>query len=196
MKDYENFVPENYNVSEKTLNGIVYNIFGLFMPAVCVLLFGYIYYLVWGNPFQNLVFDFSKINTFDFFVGLFGSAFLCFCIMICNSMLKGIFWSKYTDVRINMQIKSFAFRFCFLKNVIKKSNFIFGLFMPTIILGIIPTIFGIIIGSIIITFLGTMVTSLGACYIYILLLLRNAKKSDFIKEMDQKFGYIIYSPKI
>jgi hypothetical protein len=109
-------------------------------------------------------------------------------------MIHGIVWSKYTETNIHVILK-LIIRFCHCNNVIKIKNYIVGLIMPTIILGIIPTLAGIIMGNILILAFGLLMIVTGTDDFYVIWLLRKQNKNNFIKDIDNRIGFITYKLK-
>jgi hypothetical protein len=190
MKDYESFVPDNYLPKEKVLNGILVNVFCVLIFIISILLFGFIYHQLWGLKFQwppnhNAVYN---IWTYIYIAILLGSG-------IVHEAIHGMVWSKYTDVRINVIVKS-LFRLCHCENVIKVKNYIIGLIMPMLILGFIPTLIGLCFGNIIVFLFGFIMIMAGIDDIYVLFLLKKTKKAEWVKDISGKVGFIVYSQKV
>jgi hypothetical protein len=191
MKDFENFSPENYEQIEKIPNGILANVSGVLLLIVLVPLFGVLYYKIWGD--FGIVFNFNMpimVRIFNFIVLI--SIFFAFLFL--HETIHGIFWSKYTDVKIGIILKS-LYRFLYCNEPIKTGHYTNGLIMPSIILGIIPLIIGMIFGSIFVYGFGLLFIIVGADDFYIIYLLRKEGGKCFVRDMDKKIGIIIYKPK-
>jgi hypothetical protein len=183
MKDYEGFLVENYQKEERTVNGIWANVVGLIISLISIGIFGFIYYKVWGNFFTRPI---CIIDLILYVLVLTG-------FLLVHELLHGIIWSKYTDVKIGVILK-LIFRCCYCEKVLRIKNYIFGLIMPTIILGIIPTLGGLLLGNIVIFTFGLIFIVGGADDILVIYLLRKADRNNFIKDDDSKIGFIVYSP--
>jgi hypothetical protein len=193
--EIQNIFPyENYQQREMKLNGFICNILGLVMILVLASVFGFIFYQIWGTLGIQFVskFGIQFIYYFAFNFLIYLSAFLAF--VLANEFMAGIYWSKYTEVKIKVTIKS-LFRFCYCKEPIKIKNYIIGLIIPIIILGIIPLIMGMIYGNILVLGFGIIFISNGAGAIMIMYLLRKEDKNNWIKDMDSTIGLIIFNPR-
>ena len=109
-------------------------------------------------------------------------------------MIHGMIWSKYTDVKVKVILKS-LFRACYCEKEIKKHHYIVGLLLPTLILGLIPVLFGIFSGSLLSLVFGIVMITGGGDDFYELFLLKKAKNTDWIKNIDSKIGFILYRSK-
>ena len=184
MKDYDEFSIENYQEKENIIKGISANIFSLLISIAIIVLLGFVYYKIWGYFIHQPIF---RIDILLFIIIWIGFIFV-------HEMIHGIFWSKYTEVKINVVLKM-IWRFCHCDNVIKIKNYIIGLIMPTIILGIIPALVGIIFGNIFIFTFGLLMIVTGTDDFYTVYLLRKENKEAFMKDICSKIGFIIYTKK-
>jgi hypothetical protein len=188
MKDFENFSPENYEQIEKMPNGIFVNILGILFLITLGPLLGLLYYKIWGS--FGIEFNFNLPIMAKVFNGIVAASIL-FGFVLLHEMIHGIYWSKYTDVKIGVILKS-IFRFSYCNEPIKMGHYINGLIMPSIILGIIPLIIGMIFGSIFVYGFGLIFIIAGVDDFYIIYQLRKEDGKCFIRDMDKKIGIIIY----
>jgi hypothetical protein len=188
MKDYIDFSIQNYQESEITLDGVTAIIYSLLFSCVFITLMGFAYYNIWGGLWQLFYF----LNNWSILFIIFYIAGIVFVI----EMIKGIYWSKFTDVKITVILSLTSIsRFCHCDNVIKIKNYIFGLIMPIIILSIIPTLIGIIFGNDITFLLGLFNFLACSDLLYFIWLLRKINKNNFIKDINNKIGFITYGDK-
>ena len=196
MKDYNNFSPENYKANDKLLNGLWGNLIELALFAIFAAIVSFIYYTLWGNPFQGATFNQGIIEILKGVCVGFAFAVIMAGLYVAHEMLHGIIWSRYTDVKISLTMTMSIGRLCYCEKPIMLKNYIFGLLLPTIILGLIPTVIGIVTGMLLITCFGAAILAANSGgHLYILFLLKNTKDTDFIQDMDSKIGFTIYSPK-
>lgn len=132
---------EGYEQEDLTI-GIVYaNVMAIVLCLPIVIAFSVAYQLVnagkemtWSSPFEGL------------FVLL---AF--FVLIVVHELIHGITWAYYAPS--HWKSVSFGFMvqyltpYCTCNEPLKKNQYIIGALMPTIILGILPAIVSIIIGS-------------------------------------------------
>jgi hypothetical protein len=190
MESNNEFLPENYQQKEIKLNGIIGNILAFVVIIILAPLFGFIYYQIWGSFGLQPVYVTVMQRIINALVYL--SIYTAF--LITYEMIHGIYWSKYTEVKIKLLIK-LLWRGCYCKEPIKIKNYIMGLIMPIIILGIIPLIIGLVIGNIIISGFGLLFTGLGSDDFLAMYLLRKEDRKNWVKDMDNTIGFIVYSPK-
>jgi hypothetical protein len=191
MKDFENFSLENYEQIEKVPNGVLINILGLLLLIILGPSFVFLYYKIWGN--FGIVFNYNipiMIKVFNAIVSIsILSGFL-----ILHETIHGIFWSKYTDVKVGVILKS-LFRFFYCNKPIRIGHYINGLIIPSIILGIIPLIIGMFFGNMFVYGFGLLFIIAGSDDFYIIYQLRRYDRKCFISDIDKKIGIIIYQLK-
>jgi hypothetical protein len=189
MENHIEFLPEKYQPREIKQNGIIVNIFGVVVFIVLGSLFGFIYYQIWGTfglqlGYVPLIRRITNALVFLSIVAAFSLA---------HEMIHGMYWSKYTEVKISVII-NLIFRGCYCKEPIIIKKFIMGLIMPTIILGVIPFIIGMVIGNILLFGFGILFIVVGSDDFLIMYLLRKEDKKNWVKDMDNTIGIIVYSP--
>jgi hypothetical protein len=189
MENYkEEFLPENYQQNEIKPNGIFANILCLVILIVLAPLMGFIYFKAWGTL------GFQVVNI-PIMQRIFNSVIIISILivfLIIREIIQGMYWSKYTEVKIKVILK-LLFRICYCKEPIKIKTYIKGLIMPTIILGVIPLIIGMFFGNIIVLGFGVLFIAAGSGDFLVMYLLRKENKENWIKDMDTTIGCIIYS---
>jgi hypothetical protein len=191
MKDFENFSLVNNEQIEKIPNGIFVNVLGLLLFIILGALFGLLYYTIWGD--FGIVFNHNIPIMVRIFSGIVTVSILLGFLLL-HEVIHGIFWSKYTDVKVGIILNS-VYRFFYCNEPIKVGHYITGLIMPSIILGIIPLIIGLIFGSIFVYGFGLLFIVAGADDFYIIYQLKKEDRKCFIRDMDKEIGIIIYKHK-
>jgi hypothetical protein len=189
MENYNKFLPEDYQQNEIKPNGIVANILGFVIFIILAPLFGFIYYQIWGT----FGFEFVDIPVMQRIINSLIVISILVAFLLVHEMIHGIYWSKYTDAKINVILKS-LYRVCYCDEPIKIKNYIIGLIMPAVILGMIPLIIGMIIGNIIVFGFGILFIVVGADDFMVIYLLRKENKNNWVKDMDKTIGFIVYIP--
>ena len=190
---------ENYHQNEIKFNGIAGNIIALVLMILFGVLFGFIFYQIWGTFGINISFDgfqFSIYIIYYFVLYFLVLSLMFFAFLLSNELLIGLYWSKYTEVKIKVLFKQSFFRFCYCKEPIMIKKYVTGYIIPAIIFGIIPIILGMIYGKLFIMIFGIMfISNNGTEPIMLMYLLRKINKTHFIKNMDSAIGIILFSPK-
>jgi hypothetical protein len=192
MKDYEEFLPENYRSNEKMVNGVWANIFGSLLLMILGVVLGFVYYKIRGKFITPPPYTFS-FSPARIIYGII-TIIILFAFLLIHEMIHAIVWSKFTKVNVNIKLKSLC-RFFVCEEAIKMNHYIIGLIMPTIILGIIPLLIGICLGNIIIYMFGILFIASGADDFLFIRLLMKENKTSWIKDMGSKVGIIVFSPK-
>ena len=122
-------------------------------------------------PIMYLIFKFYvKLYSIDDFIDfvLDIKKFMFFIItsmvfIVIHELLHGLTWSLFTENGFKDVAFGFMWKYltpyCSCKVPMKKGQYVLGLLMPLIILGIVPTIIGLAMGSV-------FLTALGAFYIF------------------------------
>jgi hypothetical protein len=190
MEKYNQFLPENYQQNEIKPNGIIANILAVVILVILVPLLGFFYYRIWGT----FGVQFIDIPIMQRIANSLIIISILFAFLLVHEMIHGIYWSKYTEVKINVILRS-LYRGCYCKEPIKIKTYIIGLIMPMLILGIIPLIIGILVGNIIVFGFGILFIAVGADDFLAMYLLRKEDKGNWVKDMDTTIGFIVYTPK-
>lgn len=142
-----------------------------------LLIIGYgLFYLIHHS------FRFSAIN-------MMVDLILFLVLIVVHELIHGISWSIFTpnhfkDIEFGVLMSSLT-PYCACLVPLDKKHYIFGTAMPLIVLGIIPMIVGIIIGSLSMLFLGILMTvSAGGDILIIRNLLQYKTNADDIVYMD------------
>lgn len=185
---------EEYKKENLTVNLIWANIFGLLIVIPILLLFGLPYFLIWTSQFQPgnlrmLIPDFIVGQTVIIFVLLLGG-------IVLHELIHGITWSRFTEkgfksIRFGVLWKMLT-PYCHCKEPLKVNQYILGAIMPSIILGIIPSVIAILIGNFGLLIFGVFFTMAAAGDFLIINLLRKENKDDLVLDHPSEAGCYIY----
>jgi hypothetical protein len=186
---------EKYVKEKKNINMRWANCFAILVLILAVVVFGVPYYLIWGSggaltdPLmltQNIVITTISIIVM-FLVGIVihelihGLTFAIFAKNGFKSIKFGVLWKMLTP-------------YCHCSEPLKRNHYIVGLMMPTLLLGIIPAILSIIIGSTILLIFGILLISGGAGDLLLILSLRKEQKDILVEDDPSAVGYFVYKP--
>lgn len=191
------FSENNYEKVLKTINIEQANRLGLLLMIPVFVIFTTIHIFLWKNSMLNYFhedFTFVKILKdgllflIAFFIGIalheliHGISFALFAKGGFKSVSFGILWHYLTP-------------YCHCKEPLKIRHYIFGALTPSIILGLIPAIAGLIIGKYLITFFGIVfiVASIGD--FMIVHLLWNEKSDDYAQDHISEAGCHVFRKK-
>lgn len=185
---------EEYKKENLTVNLIWANIFGLLIVIPILLLFGLPYFLIWTSQFQPgnlrmLIPDFIVGQTVIIFVLVLGG-------IVLHELIHGITWSRFTEkgfksIRFGVLWKMLT-PYCHCKEPLKVNQYILGAIMPSIILGIIPSVIAILIGNFGLLIFGIFFTMAAAGDFLIINLLRKENKDDLVLDHPSEAGCYIY----
>ena len=199
MENYTSVSLENYRQREIKVRGLAVNILGFAILLVLMPLFGFIFYQVWGSlgslSALDMRLEMPSISQMVYIIysSLLG-IFIIFAVLLTYEIITGIYWSKYTEVKLKVTYGASCFRFCHCKEVIKIKPYIVGKIIPVIIIGVIPSIAGIIFGYIFVSMFGVLFIANGTDAFLTMYQLRKEGKNSWVRDMDTTIGYIVYSP--
>ena len=165
---------KDYQKEKLTINLYWANIFSFLILVPIVLIFGLPYYLLWIDDidafFSLWKDEISSIGFLGFFlVTIFG--------VIIHELIHGLTWSRYADsgfksIKFGVLWKMLT-PYCHCKEPLRVKHYVMGAIAPAIILGFIPSVISIIIGSFGLLIFGLVFTVVAAGDFLIINLLRN-----------------------
>lgn len=136
----ERLSQEGYKKTDLTISIVKANLF-VFLLAIPVVAIGVLLF-AWKNPISLLMP--SPQGSLLFFV-------LFFVLVVVHELIHGLTWSLYAehhfkDIEFGF-MKEYLTPYCTCTTPLLKSHYIMGALMPCIVLGILPTVIGILLGS-------------------------------------------------
>jgi len=191
-------LPEDYKKEKLTINLVWANIIGIFILFPIGLVFGLPYYLIWKNDFtlQNFNHFMDQITP----ANLFGGFLVYFLVLIAGTILHelihGITWSRYTDkgfksIKFGILWKMLT-PYCHCEEPLTVRQYMIGGIMPAIILGIIPALVSIAIGSPGLLVFGIFFTMAAGGDFMIINLLRKENRNNLVEDHPSEAGCFIY----
>ena len=151
----ERFSQTGYKKTDLTISIVKANLFVFLLAipvvAISVLLFA------WRNPISLLT---PTPHGSLLFIVLF------FVLIVAHELIHGLTWSIYAehhfkDIEFGF-MKEYLTPYCTCTTPLLKSHYVLGALMPCIVLGIIPTAIGILLGSHLLFWIGiVMILSAG-----------------------------------
>jgi len=179
---------DGYQKERLTMSGVWANSFSLLILIPIILIFGLPYYLIWvdGSIIESIYGEVSFLTLFAMFI----------LGIVLHELIHGIFFAKYAkngfkSIKFGILWKYFA-PYCHCKEPLNVGNYIVAVIMPTIILGVLPSIISILTGNILLLFIGVIFTVAGAGDILILYSLRKTNKTDFIMDHPSEIGCYVF----
>jgi len=193
------FVIDDYIQEELTFNPVRELLFGLFLFLTTGLAFGIPFFLRWGSYFHGF-FDYAEFSFIIRFMAINGILGIVIFILgiITHEILHGIFYALFLknglkSIKIGIVLKK-GFAYCESKEVMRTNQFIIGLMMPTIILGIIPSIISIFNGSMGLFLFGLVFTMAGAGDILILTRIIKDRNETWFENLPSIGKWSVYRP--
>ncbi|MEJ8757337.1 DUF3267 domain-containing protein [Pontibacter sp. H259] len=186
-----------YTKQELTVSAGKANVLALFFMVPVILIFIPAYVLLW--PAQ---FEFASLksylqehkSTFLFY------PFLAFLIMIpgavVHELLHGVTWAAFCknglrSIKYGVHWKMLT-PYCHCKEVLPLRPYILGGMMPGIVMGILPSIAGLILGNIPVFLFGLLFTIAAGGDMLVLWMLRHTRKEDLVQDHPELIGCIVY----
>ena len=151
MNKKKKFVADNYVKEKLTFKTGREMLFAFFITAISGLVFGLPFYLLWSERVQD---TFNNTEAVDLQTRLIAvGIFLGIIVMglIVHELIHGFFFAifskdKFKSIKFGLVLKK-GYAYCKCKEVLPTNQYVVGLLMPLIILGIIPSIISLFIGS-------------------------------------------------
>ena len=136
----ERLSEEGYKKTDLTISIVKANLF-VFLLAIPVVAIGVLLF-VWKNPISLLM---PSPHGSLLFVVLF------FVLVVVHELIHGLTWSLYAehhfkDIEFGF-MKEYLTPYCTCTTPLLKSHYIMGALMPCVVLGILPMIIGLLLGS-------------------------------------------------
>ncbi|MBS3768246.1 MAG: DUF3267 domain-containing protein [Candidatus Cloacimonetes bacterium] len=188
----------NYKKEKLTINLVWANVFSIIVLAAVLVIYGLPYYLLRPEYFTVSHFKAISENNIG---GFLGSTFLLAFItivagIIVHEILHGITWAQFTDkgfksIKFGVKWKMLA-PYCHCKEPLLVKHYLLGTLMPVIVLGLIPAVLSLIMGSIGLLFIGIFFTMAASGDFLIAHLLRKENSEDLVQDHPSEVGCIVY----
>ena len=168
------------------------NIYALFLVVPSLIVFYIPFRLIWKSSFPEI----TKSTVPDDMVTIIGVLVIG---IVLHELIHGMTWAYFCkkgfkSIKFGIVWKALT-PYCHCKEILKMKHYKAGAFMPGIILGLIPSIIGIISGNLGILYFGLIFTfAAGGDFIIVWMLRKEAYDSQ-VQDHPEKIGCIIYDIK-
>lgn len=193
MNNIDNNIPEKL-----TINLVYANTFALLFIIPIFILFGLPYILIWNDQFtiQYIKENLPKATNEWIYIQGFLFIAVMFLGIVLHELIHGITWAYFA----NKGFKSIKFGvlwkmvtpYCHCIEPLTVKHYILGAVMPAIILGIIPSIIAIAIGSLGLILFGTFFTLAAGGDFLMINILRKEKFDSLVQDHPSEIGCYIY----
>jgi len=184
----ENYELENYE-KEKVIIDIVWaNVLSIIVMVSSIIIFGIPYFFIWKPVVSDV---WASIYNLRFLLALIGG-------IVLHELIHGLFWAMFTkngfkSIKFGIMPASKLFSpYCHCKEPLKLNHYRLGAIMPLIILGIIPTIISICIGSLFLFVLGIFFIMVASADVLVLQKTLKETKDSLIFDHPSEVGYYLY----
>ena len=172
----ERLSQEGYKKTDLTIGIVKANLF-VFLLAIPVIAIGVLLF-AWRNPISLLM---PTSQGSLLFIVLF------VVLIVVHELIHGLTWSMFSehhfkDIEFGF-MKEFLTPYCTCTTPLPKKHYILGALMPCIVLGIIPTAIGILLGSHLLFWIGIVMILSAGGDIMIVWKVMKFKKQDESKEI-------------
>ncbi len=176
-------VVEGYEPHKKTISILWANVLAIGLFVVLGVLGGVALYLLWGR------------ETVFFNSSLFFWFLLYFLIgIVIHELIHGLTWICLTSKsfrHLKFGLMTGAV-YCHIDVPMKKRHYVIGALMPLILVGIIPTVVGICVGSLLWTLVGVALISGAAGDIMIVWAIRKEPADALVYDHPSEAGCYVY----
>lgn len=190
-----NEIEENYIKEIKTINLIAANFYVILMLVPITFIYGLPYYLIWHNKIGSL--DFKNFKIFPENISENLVVFLVIIIgIVLHEAVHGITWAKFAkkgfkSIKFGFLWKGLA-PYCHCKEPLIIKHYILGAIMPAIIVGLLPALVSMIIGSFQFLIFGIFFTMCAGGDFMIIHLLRKENMDSLVQDHPSEAGCYIY----
>lgn len=176
-------VVEGYEPQKKTISILWANVLAIVLFVVFGMLGVVALFLLWGG--ENVRFNSTLMFWF----------LLCFLIgIVIHELIHGLTWIGLTrkgfrHLKFGMMTGAV---YCHIDVPMKKRHYVIGALMPLILLGIVPTIIGICVGSLLWTLVGVALISGAAGDIMIVWAIRKEPADALVYDHPSEAGCLVY----
>ena len=182
--------PVEYDKKELTLNQTEVTFKGLLLGCISILVFGLPYGIIWSDSIRpgSILPALSISNSF---------VILLLAGIFIHELIHGISWSFFVpggfrSIKIGVMWK-YLTPYCHCKQPMKVKHYRIGVIMPTVLLGFLPAISGLILGKFALTVYGILYTIAGGGDLLMMWVLRKEEKEAYVSDHPSKVGCIIYN---
>ena len=171
-KTCERFQQQGYKMTNLTI-GIVNANLSVMLLAIPIVAIGVLLF-VWKNPIELLR---PNLQGSLLFIVLF------VVLIVAHELIHGLTWSLFSehhfkDIEFGF-MKEFLTPYCTCTIPLSKSQYIWGALMPCILLGILPTALGILLGSSLLFWIGiVMILAAGGDIMIVIKVMAFKKQSE------------------
>ena len=176
--------PKNKKTEEFTMGVVKANLIGLLLviPILAVILSPFL--LIWD--YETLTAGMKDLDVYLVYIFVGG--------IIIHELLHGLTWGYFApnglkSIKFGVEWK-FLTPYCHCKEPLKVKHYKIGAAMPLIIMGIIPSIIGLIIGHGGVLVLGILFTGVAAGDMIALYMIRNLDNDIYVSDHPDKMGII------
>ena len=172
----ERFLQQGYKMTNLTIGIVKANLFVMLL-AIPIMAIGILLF-VWKNPIALL----RPTSQGSLLLVL-----LLVVLIVVHELLHGLTWSLFSehhfkDIEFGF-MKEYLTPYCTCMTPLSKSQYIWGALMPCIILGILPTALGILLGSSLLFWIGIIMILAAGGDIMIVIKVMAFKKQSESKEI-------------
>jgi hypothetical protein len=189
---------DDYQKDQLTINIARANIFGFLITIPVVILYSLPFYFTWREKIinHNLKDILGDQLPDGMAAGVLTAIIVIAVGIVLHELIHGVIWAKFAE----NGFKSIKFGviwkvltpYCHCKEPLKVKHYILGAIAPAIVLGLIPALIAIIIGSTELLVAGMFFTVAGGGDFMVIHLLRKERKDDYVQDHPSEPGCYIY----
>jgi len=183
---------ENYSKEAKIIDLVKANVIALKYFALFIVIFALPYYLLWGFNSPSFLSENSILIAFI-------SVIVILLGIVIHELIHGIFFALYASkgfksIKFGILWKMLT-PYCHCKEPLKIKHYIIALLAPLVLLGILPALISLVIGSIPLLAFGIFFSGSAAGDLMIYSLIKKENPEDFVQDHPSEAGYFIFRKK-
>jgi hypothetical protein len=193
---------ENLEKEKLTIDLVKANLYGILVLIPIAIIYTTPFYLMWKERlsityFKNQIAD---LNLSRSAIYIYFSVIIILLLgIIVHELIHGITWSLYTkngfkSIKFGILLKMLT-PYCHCKEPLKVKHYMTGAIMPAIILGFIPAVLSIVLGSVFLLVFGIFFTMAAIGDFMIINLIRKESSNSMVLDHPSEAGCYIYRKK-
>lgn len=180
----------NFTKEKKTINLLKANIYSVIAILPISFLYLLPYYILWRS-FPHELFDLFSLYSNNIMFALF-----LLIGLLLHELIHGITWAIFAkdgfkSIKFGIFLKVLT-PYCHCKEPLRLKYYLLGTIMPSIILGLIPAVLGIISGNILFLVFGIFFTIAAFGDFMVINLLKNESNDSYVLDHPSEVGYFVY----
>lgn len=189
--NWDDFEKELKVIDLKKANGVA----GITLVVTAVS-FNLLYFLLWPDHFDRNLFNIGGASIAGKIFRFFLPMLIILAGVVVHELLHGLTWSLFAkqghrSIKYGI-LKKYGTPYCHCREPLQIRHYIIGALMPALILGFIPAVVALIIGSFSILLFGIFFIAAASGDFMVVRLLKNERGNDYVQDHPSEAGCYLF----